>query len=122
MKEIIFVYNADADSSFFSAANDFAKKLTGSESYPCNLCKITYGLFGMKGEWKEFLDTLAYKKSFLHRDEFIGKYPNLKNILLPAVFIKEGDNIRIIVSAEEINRQGNIRELKSLLEQKLGLG
>jgi len=117
--ELIFVYNAD--SSFLAQVGDYFHKAVVPSTYKCNLCQITYGGLGMKDEWKEFVDTLPYKTTFLHRDEFTKEYPNLQKIKLPALFKKEGQNISEFISAEEINKQKTVENLKDLVRKSLNI-
>lgn len=115
--ELIFVYNAD--STLSAQVSDFARKLIAPNTYKCNLCMITYGLFEMSSEWKEFLDTLPLNKTFLHRDEFLKKYPDLKDTKLPAILINSNQSIKEFIGAEEINRQKDVQGLKNLLIKRL---
>ena len=114
---LLFVYNAD--STFLASLSDFAHKVTAPKTYKCNLCMITYGLFKMKGEWKEFLDTLPQQKTFLHKDEFTTKYPEQAKIPLPAIFVVSNDAISELVSAKEINQEKDFEGLKNLLLSKM---
>ena len=114
---LLFVYNAD--STFFAQVSDFTHKLIAPKTYGCNLCMITYGLFEMKGEWKEFLDTLSQRKIFLHRDEFVKKYSSYARVQLPAIFVISNGVVNELVSAQEINHEKAIAGLKKLLLAKL---
>ena len=114
---LLFVYNAD--STFFASLIDFAHKVVTPKTYRCNLCMITYGLFEMKGEWKEFLDTLPQQKTFLHKDDFVKKYPEQAKFPLPAIFIISNSAISELVSAREINQEKDLESLKNLLLSKL---
>ena len=71
-QELIFVYNANSD--LFSTVTDFAHKLLSPSTYNCNLCALTYGNFTIKQEWKSFIEELAIKTVFLHKDEFEKQY------------------------------------------------
>ena len=113
---IVFVYNAD--SGLFNTLTDIAHKAFAPETYSCNLCAITYGTFGMRAEWKEFLESLAASFEFLHRDELAERY-GLTDVSLPAIFRKEGDNLRPWVDAAAINRCGSIPELRQLILDRL---
>lgn len=115
--KIIFVYNAD--SSVFAQVSDAIKKLVTPDKYECNLCMVTYGAVSMKDEWKTFLDTLPLEKEFFHRDEFQRQYPKLRSVKLPAVFIFRDNNIKLLVSAEEINTQKDVAGLKKLISDKI---
>ncbi len=109
---ILFVYNAD--SGVFNTLTDIAHKIFSPQSYECNLCAITYGNFAMRAEWKEFLETLDADFEFLHRDELATRY-GLKDVHLPAVFLKTGDTPELWIGAEEINACRNIDGLKTLI-------
>jgi hypothetical protein len=115
-RSILFVYNAD--SGVFNTLTDIAHKIFSPETYECNLCAITYGNFTMRAEWKEFLETLGVELEFLHRDEFIEKY-RLPELILPAVFLKNGDELELWISADEINRCSSIDDLKKLISDRL---
>lgn len=117
-KELILVYNAD--SSIFAAATDFVKKIAAPDKYDCQLCKVTYGAIKMKHPWKEYLDRLPHKKTFLHRDEFKKLFPSL-SASLPTLMIRENqsEQPKTLLSSEEINATKNLQELITLLEQKI---
>ena len=116
-KELIFVYNVKA--SLFAVAIDSVHKIISPDTYPCALCRITYGTVSMKKEWKNFVETIPYKVNFLHKDEFRKEYPRLKEVNLPAVFVKEVDTIKQLVGADEINKQTSIEDLKNLIKSKI---
>jgi hypothetical protein len=84
MKSIIFVYNAD--SNLASAMLDVGRRILTPKKYPCTLCKITYGPFGMKQDWKAFTKSLPFESSFLHKDELPKDILNL-NLSFPAVLL-----------------------------------
>lgn len=115
-KSILFVYNAD--SGLFNTLTDIAHKIFAPQTYECNLCAITYGNFTIRAEWKEFLETLDHELEFLHRDEFAGRYPALSPAL-PAIFLKEGDRLEPLITADEINACESIAELKDLITARL---
>jgi hypothetical protein len=117
--KLIFVYNAD--SSVFAQVSDAFKKVATPSKYECNLCMVTYGSISMKDEWKEFLSTLLFEKEFLHRDEFHEKYPELKEVKLPAIFILKNTVPDTLVSADDINIQKDIAGLKKLINDKMNL-
>ena len=94
--KIIFVYNAD--SGVFNLLSDIAHKMFSPQTYSCNLCAITHSNFGMRKEWKEYLDSLAHPLEFLHSDELKDKY-KLDEVNLPAIFIEESGSPKLIVSA-----------------------
>ncbi|SRR5258708_15215240 len=117
MKHILFVYNAN--SSLFAQITDYTHKLLSPETYQCNLCKLTYDNFGMKQDWKKFIQNLPYKISFLHKDEFVVRYSEYNMSGFPAVFEITNNRITQRISTEEINKQKTIQALEKLVEEKL---
>lgn len=113
---MVFVYNAD--SGIFNTVSDIAHKIFAPESYPCNLCAITYGNFSMRAEWKEYLESLGTELEFLHRDQLAGKY-GLTAISLPAVLLKDGVTLKEWITADEINRCGSLQALELLISERL---
>lgn len=116
-QSIIFVYNAN--SSLFSQIADYAHKIISSDTYKCNLCKLTYGNLGMKKEWKNFIQRLPYRSIFLHKDEFVALYPQVSNTSFPAIFRLQERDITELVTSNEINKQHTISELEKLVQSKV---
>ncbi len=115
-KELILVYNAYG--GIYPGIEDIIHKSFLPKSYPCNLCYLTFGTFSMKPQWKEFLESLPYKKTELHKDEFKRKYQP-ESLPLPVILIGNGTTVEILVSAEEINQRKTLQQLKELVHQKL---
>jgi hypothetical protein len=115
-KNLLFVYNAD--SGIFNTVTDIAHKIFSPQSYECNLCAITYGNFTIRGEWKEFLETLDAELEFLHRDEFMKKH-RLAAVALPAVFLRCGDELELWISADDLNSCRSVADLKRLITDKM---
>ena len=112
---IVFVYNAD--SGLFNALSDSAHKIFSPETYNCNLCAITHSALGMKTEWKKFLNTFDAPLEFLHRDELKEKYAI--KVPLPAIFLKSGEGMKLIIESEQINACKDIEDLKNLINDKI---
>lgn len=115
--ELIFVYNAD--NGLFNAATDFAHKFISPSTYACNLCKLTYGNFSMKREWKSFIQQLPVDVVFLHKNEFEKKHS--VNANLPAVFTEENNKLNLFISNKEINNCVSLQQLKELITTQLAL-
>jgi len=114
--KIIFVYNAD--SGVFNLLSDIAHKMFSPQTYACNLCAITHSNFGMKKEWKAYLDSLANPLEFLHADEFQTKY-KYEKLNLPAIFIEENGVLKQIADAAQINQSKSIEDLKLIINNEL---
>jgi hypothetical protein len=115
-RTLIFVYNAD--SGLFNTLTDIAHKTFAPETYSCNLCAITYGTFGMRAEWKQFLESLACELKFLHRNELAEQY-GIDDTVLPAIFSTQTETPELWITAPEINACGSIDELKQLIVARL---
>ena len=114
--KLIFFYNAD--SGLFNSLTDTAHKLFSPQTYACNLCAITYSSFGMKKEWKDYINGLKIEKEFLHKNEFQKKY-NMKNIKLPAIFIEKDGISKLLIDEKSINSCKEINDLIELIDNKL---
>ncbi len=114
--KLIFVYNAN--SGIFNLLSDVAHKIFSPQTYNCNLCGIIHSNFGMKKEWKKFLETLDSPLEFLHADEFNSKY-QFKKVELPAIFKEKNGDLNLIAEAEAINNCKSVKDLKRLLTIRL---
>jgi len=112
--ELIFVYNAN--SGKWNGYMDIMHKILSPKTYPCSLCDITHGVFKVHEEWTEFKKTLDIPLTFLHKDEWLAQY-GLKE-KLPAIFLKNGDNIENWIAAETLD-QLDLGSLKNLIQEKL---
>lgn len=126
-KKLIFVYNSDAGGAF-TALKDTLHKTFRKSTYQCNLCQVTFGAFGMKKEWKNYVDNLEipveFKKKdkfqfeFLHRDEFEQQY-NVKDAKFPSAYLLDETGLKLFISQDEMNSVKTIDELKDLVDKKL---
>jgi hypothetical protein len=113
---LVFVYNAD--SGLFNALSDISHKIFSPASYQCNLCALTHATFGMRKSWKQFLATLDRPFEFLHADELKKQYGE-SNVSLPAIFVKEDGNLKLLLTASEIDRCRTVDELKQLVRDRV---
>jgi hypothetical protein len=102
----------------FNTLSDIAHKIFSPATYACNLCKITYGNFQVKEEWKQFIDSLDAELEFIHRDEFVSGY-GMKDVSLPAIFLKQDGKLVEWIDAEKINACETIDALKQVIVQNL---
>ncbi len=115
-EKLVFTYNAD--SGVFSTIEDYFHKIIKPQTYQCKLCSLTYGNLGMKDEWKEFIENLDIPVEFLHRDEFISKYPEKKHEF-PCAHIQRGSELIPLLTKEEINQLKTLDELIASVKEKL---
>lgn len=112
--KLVFVYNAD--SGAFNLLTDIAHKIFSPETYSCNLCALTHSNFGMKKQWKKFLESLDAEAEFLHADEFKNKY-DFQETALPAVYKQHKDgNLEILIDAPTINQCKSVDDLIRLFQ------
>lgn len=115
-QSLIFVYNAE--SGIFNTLSDVAHKLLSPQTYACNLCALTHSTFGMRREWREFLDGLGVRPEFLHADQLLHRY-GLTGTALPAILRKRGAHLEEFVDAAAINSCRTMDELKQLIKDRL---
>lgn len=115
-KELIFIYNAK--SGFFNKATDFAHKIVSPKTYNCGLCAITYGSFSIHKEWSDFLSTLDISITFLYKNDFVKKFPNIST-KYPAVFLKQDERMTCFLKSFDIRREKDLPGLIKLIKEKL---
>ena len=101
MAELLFAYNAD--SGLANGLLDMFHKIVSPKTYPCSLCGLTYGNTSMRPEWKQFLQSLPVKTRFLHRDEFLAEFPELREYSLPAAFREANNGWQLFLSKPEFD-------------------
>ncbi|HEX6185065.1 MAG TPA: hypothetical protein VFZ44_14360 [Pyrinomonadaceae bacterium] len=109
---LVFVYNAD--SGVFNTLADVAHKIFSPQTYACNLCALTHTTFGMRDEWKRFLDGLDCPLEFLHADELAARY-GLSGVPLPAIFRRAGESLKVLADADAVNACRTLDDLKRLV-------
>jgi hypothetical protein len=113
---LIFVYNAS--SGLFNLLTDAAHKILSPETYSCHLCALTHTNFGMRKEWKRFIEGLDCPVEFLHSDELQEKYM-VEAAALPAVFKKEEGAVEMWIDRDAINSCRTMDELQELILRRL---
>jgi hypothetical protein len=126
-KKLIFVFNADTGGKWKGFKETLSKTFRPS-TYECNLCAVTYGAFGMKKEWKKFVNNLdvpvesmgrdIFDIEFLHRDEFDQKY-KISDAKYPSAYLEDTEGLRVFINQEEMNAVKDVEELKQLVNKKI---
>jgi len=126
-KKLIFVYNAESG-GVFTALKDTLHKTFRKSTYQCNLCAVTFGAFGMKRDWKNFVNDLdvsvefkkkdKFKFEFLHKDEFNQKY-DVKDAKFPSAYLLDKTGLDLFITQDEMNDVKSIDELKELVNKKI---
>ncbi len=112
---IFFVYNANDD--FPSIVGDFFHKSLSPKTYPCQLCKLTYGAFAKKQQWKEFLSSISYKYEFIYKNN-IEKL-NYTDSEYPIILFGNKNEWNILVTKKELNNCQTIEQLINIINLKL---
>ena len=99
-QKLVFVYNAD--SGLFNTVSDIAHKIFSPDTYQCKLCEITHSYFTVRDAWNEVIHNLPVQCEFMHRDEFMEKYP-ITGKTFPAIYIYNNDQLEEFVSTQQIN-------------------
>jgi len=116
VKQLIFVYNAKA--GFMHGMMDLVHKTASPKTYPCKLCMVTYSGAKMNKLWKRYVASLGLPSIFMHKNEFARAYSD-QRLTFPAVLLKDGDMLSILISSTEFGKMANLNDLISLLELKL---
>ncbi|MEO6288423.1 MAG: hypothetical protein ABIO76_00805 [Ginsengibacter sp.] len=115
-KKIIIAFNSWGGTA--PGTIDFLHRFFLPGSYSCNLSKLSYGFFGIKKDWKHFLDSLPYNKIYLHKDEVRKKYIPV-DVPLPAILLSDSTHTTLLVNAAEISGVHNLDSLIALVKKKL---
>ena len=115
-KKIVFVYNAN--SGILNMAADYIHKIVSPSTYNCRLCGLTYDNTGMKNTWKEFIAGLKYHSVFLHRDEFLDTYGEIRDDL-PCAYLEIAGKLDLFITADEVNSCSTLEDLMELVSGKV---
>lgn len=113
---MVLVYNAWG--GIYPGLVDFIHKEFFPNTYPCNLCYQTFSTFGMKEEWRQFIDGLPLQRTELHKDNFQRMYKP-EDMKLPVILISNGKDVQVLISAAELNQHKSLQELIAATKIKL---
>lgn len=114
---LVIVYNADE--GLGAALFDAAHKLIRPDTYPCDLCAITYGAVSMKEAWRDWLKGQPFPTEFHNRQDFARAYPALSRLPLPAILRRDGDELTLLLAAEDMRADMGVDALITAVESKL---
>ncbi len=103
---LVFVYNGNA--TVFELA---AKAMHRYKKDP--------SLAELEEESRVLSQALPYDIDFYHREEFFIKFPETAGTELPAVFIKHGETLERILSADVLNHISTMQELQEKILEKI---
>ena len=116
MNEIVFIYNAK--SGTVNSLIDWAHKIVSPDTYKCSLCSITYDNFGKRAEWSTFLREIKIKSSFIYKDNIINDW-KFKDASLPCAYLKKSNDMKLLISSDEMKAHKDLDELIGSLRKKL---
>ncbi|WP_340200152.1 GTPase [Ascidiimonas sp. W6] len=110
---LIFVYNANSGKA--NTLLDVYHKMVSPETYKCNLCKLTHGVFTEHKQWKRFRKNTAIEMEFLHANEFAQEYKSKfgYTFKFPIVLMRTNDDLEVFITPKELNE---IQELEALIK------
>ncbi len=115
-RNLIFIFNID--SGVLPKIKDYASHATATETDGCNLYSLTYSPIGMKKEWKRFIRDVGIPARILNRNEFSSEF-GPRALTFPIVLVQSGSELRLFISAEEINRCASLSDLISLVQERV---
>jgi hypothetical protein len=71
----------------------------------------------MKKLWKSYISNLGIQTIFLHNDELVAKYAELKNLELPCIMLETQNETKMLIDSATLNSLST----QELLIQKLDL-
>ncbi len=113
---LLMIYNADG--GLVNGALDLLHKSFSPSTYPCRLCEITYGTFGMKAAWRSTIEALPLPVSFLHKDEWFEAFPG-NPTALPAIIRETEAGLETLISAQDFARITSLQALQTELARRL---
>ncbi len=114
---LLFVYNAKSD--FWSKKLDFAHKIISPSTYKCSLCALTHGNFGETELWQKFKEESGIKMTFMYKDEFLKKYPEI-NETFPVIFQKKLNTpLQIFLKANQLTQVTKTEQLVKKISTNL---
>ncbi len=114
---LVLVYNAEA--GIAAGILDSVHKVVSPGTYPCSLCAVTYGLVGMRREWRDWLASLAIPAVFHHRRDFRAAWPAAPDWPLPLVALARGDRLQLLLGEAALAALPDIAALKAALAAAL---
>ncbi len=116
-RRLIFVYNAEA--GIAAGIMDSVHKIVSPGTYPCSLCAVTYGLVGMRREWRDWLAALPIPAVFHHRADFREAWPLAADWPLPLVALAQGERLQLLIGPGELMALTTIGSLSAAVSARM---
>lgn len=118
IKTLLFVYNAN--SNRWNKLFDIIHKAISPETYTCDLCKLTHGVFKEKERWAVFKKQSKFRMTFLYKDQFLRLHGvENKQFSFPIVLQHKNGKFRPILTNQELQGFDETKDLIALLEELL---
>ena len=116
---LIFVYNANSGKG--NTYLESLHKMVSPSSYNCSLCRLTYGIFSEKKQWKRFRKEAQLEMEFYHKDEFTKTFKSkwLPKYTFPIILLENQGELQIFLSSEKINEIENVQTLIEKIKKGL---
>ncbi len=114
---LLFVYNADG--TVAGKVKDFLHKALRPDTYPCQLCAITYGYVSMRTEWREFVASLDADTEFLHRDELRAEHSVIAAGELPSAWQSIDGTWRPLIDASTMNACPDLAAMIAIVRRSM---
>jgi hypothetical protein len=111
--KLIFVYNATSGRLGSLLAS--AHKFFSTNTYHCDLCSLTFGVFSENRHWRAFRKSSNLEMVFLHKDQFLRQYKSkwLPKYNFPVILSQDQDMLEIFLSSVDIE---NIKDAEVLID------
>lgn len=119
IEKLIFIYNANSGKR--NALLDTIHKLVSPNTYDCNLCDITFGVFTENKLWRKFRSDSKLAMEFLHKDDYLKKYKSKFNykFTFPIVLAVHSDSLSVFITTEELNGYKNAESLMQSVVKRM---
>lgn len=114
---LVIVYNADE--GLGAMLFDAVHKLVRPDTYPCDLCAITYGAVSMRGAWRDWLTAQDFAAEFYHRQDFARAFPEHADLPLPAILRRDGAALTLVLGREDMRADMGVATLIAAVERGL---
>jgi hypothetical protein len=118
-KTLLIIDNTN--SGVLQPLKDFsAAKAAASSADSHTLSMLTHSPVGMKKEWKRFLKDLEIPSRTLEKSEFLSEFGSgHREMTFPVVLLRQGAELAMLISTEELNRCRDLNDLIFLMKQRI---
>ena len=110
--KLIFVSNASHTRAGSLLAS--AHKFFSPNTYRCDLCSLTFGVFFENRPWRAFRKSTDLEMVFLHKDQFLKRYKSkwLPRYDFPVILYQEREMLELFLSSTDLAK---IKDTKGLI-------